>query len=65
MISTSFFLKSCLEAKEYATLPVELKHGCDNEIKARNAYADHTNRNVRECGLVVNPFTGDYFQTEQ
>ena len=54
-VPSSSFLKSFLEAKEYATLPVQLKHGRDNEIKARNAYIDHTNRNVRECGLVVNP----------
>ena len=51
----SSFLKSFLEAKEYSVLPVQLKHGRDNEIKARNAYIEHTKRNVRECGLVVNP----------
>ena len=52
---SSSFLKSFLEAKEYSSLPVQLKHGRDNEIKARNAYIDHTKRNVRECGFVVNP----------
>ena len=52
---SSSFLKSFLEIKEYFTLPVQLKHGRDSEVKARNAYIDNTGRTVRECGLVVNP----------
>ena len=52
---SSSFIKSFLEIKEYSTLPVQLKHGRDSEVKARNAYIDNTRRTVRECGLVVNP----------
>ena len=52
--STSF-VKSFLERKEYSTLPVQLKHGHECEIKARNAYVHKTGLTVRACGLVVNP----------
>ena len=49
------FVKSFLERKEYSSLPVQLKHGRENEVKARNAYISSTGLMVRLCGLVVNP----------
>ena len=48
-------MKSFLERKEYSSLPVQLKHGRENEVKARNAYISSTGLMVRLCGLVVNP----------
>ena len=48
-------MKSFLERKEYSSLPVQLKHGRENEVKARNAYIVSTGLMVCQCGLVVNP----------
>jgi len=49
------FVKSYLERKEYSSLPVQLKHGQENEVKARNVYISSTGLMVHLCGLVVNP----------
>ena len=49
------FVKSFLERKEYSSLPVQQKHGRENEVKARNAYISSTGLMVHLCGLVVNP----------
>ena len=48
-------MKSFLERKEYSSLPVQQKHGRENEVKARNAYISSTGLMVHLCGLVVNP----------
>ena len=34
---------------------MQLKHGRENEVQARNAYISSTGLMVRLCGLVVNP----------
>jgi len=54
-LPTQSFIKSFFEAKDYASLPAQLSHGCHNEEKARNIYATQTGFTTQICGLVVNP----------
>ena len=36
-------------------MPVQINHGIQNEVKARNAYCSRTGFTVHKCGLIVNP----------
>ena len=54
-LPTDVFINSFFESKNYASLPVQLSHGCHNEGKARNIYVSDTGFTVGLCGLVVNP----------
>ena len=54
-LPTNTFVESFFKTKEYASLPIQLSHGCHNEPKARNIYISNTGFTVGLCGLVVNP----------
>ena len=54
-LPTDPFINSFFEVKDYASLPVQMSHGCHNETKARNIYVSDTGFTVGLCGLVVNP----------
>ena len=49
------FINSFFNNKEFTTMPVQITHGIQNEVKARNAYCSRTGFTVHRCGLVVNP----------
>jgi len=49
------FINSFLNNKEFTTIPMQIVHGIQNEMKARNAYCSRTGFTVYKCGLVVNP----------
>ena len=54
-LPTDAFTNSFFEAKDYASLPMQLSHGSRYETKARNIYIAETGFTVDLCGLVVNP----------
>ena len=53
-LPTDAFTNSFFEAKDYASIPVQLSHESRYEIKARNIYIAETGFTVDLCGLVVN-----------
>ena len=54
-LPTDAFTNSFFEAKDYASLPVQLSHGSRYETKAHNIYIAETGFTVDLCGLVINP----------